>query len=94
MPVTVETVRRIAELASIRLTEEELAPMALELDSIVHWLALLKEVDVSDIDLQSSLKESLREREDVAEPAPPTDDILSNAPDSAAPWFAVPKFIG
>ncbi|MDR0632941.1 MAG: Asp-tRNA(Asn)/Glu-tRNA(Gln) amidotransferase subunit GatC [Holosporales bacterium] len=94
MAVTIDTVRDIAKLASIRLADDELDYMAQELDSIVHWLDLLQEVDVSEIDLHAAFGESLREREDVAEPTPSADAILINAPDRVDSWFAVPKIIG
>ncbi len=49
MSVDSKTVRHIARLARIALAEEQVEPMAKELDNIISWVEQLNLVDVSDV---------------------------------------------
>ena len=49
MSVDKDTVRRIAQLARLALEEERVEPMASELNGILAWVELLKEVDVEGV---------------------------------------------
>ncbi|HBF97538.1 MAG TPA: Asp-tRNA(Asn)/Glu-tRNA(Gln) amidotransferase GatCAB subunit C, partial [Alphaproteobacteria bacterium] len=49
MTVDNETVRRIARLARIAVKDEELPPLAGELNAILGWVEQLNEVDVAQV---------------------------------------------
>jgi aspartyl-tRNA(Asn)/glutamyl-tRNA(Gln) amidotransferase subunit C len=50
MSVDTATVKRIASLARIAITEEDAAKMAPELDNILHWIEMLGEVDTAGVE--------------------------------------------
>jgi aspartyl-tRNA(Asn)/glutamyl-tRNA(Gln) amidotransferase subunit C len=87
-------VAHIAALARIRLKEEELAPLAAELSQILNWVEQLAEVDTADVAPMTSVAAmTLPLREDKVTDGDRRDDILTNAPQSARGFFAVPKVV-
>jgi len=93
--ITLEQVRHVAKLSRLALSEEELATLTPQLESILEYVAKIGELDVSNvepmahaIDLHNVL------RDDIVEEALPLDKVLQNAPDSDSPFFKVPKVIG
>jgi aspartyl-tRNA(Asn)/glutamyl-tRNA(Gln) amidotransferase subunit C len=99
MSVDTATVAKIAALARIKLSEEELAAMAPELNAILGWVEQLGEVDVADVEPMTAVIENhLRLREDVIDADPLTgggkrDEVLANAPVAEHGFFGVPKVI-
>ncbi|QIQ86892.1 Asp-tRNA(Asn)/Glu-tRNA(Gln) amidotransferase subunit GatC [Erythrobacter sp.] len=99
MSVTREEVAKIASLARIRMTEEELDRMAPELSGILDWVEQLGEVDVTGIQPMSAvIPNTLRLRADEVDADPLTggnrrDDVLANAPVAEHGFFGVPKVI-
>lgn len=94
MSVDAATVRRIANLARIRLDEGELAPLAGELSAILGWVEQLGEVDTAGIEpMAAVIPNTLRWREDVVTDGGIRDAVLAGAPEAAHGFFAVPKVI-
>ncbi len=99
MSVDTATVARIAALARIRITEAELEAMVPELNSILHWVEQLGEVDVTGIEPMTAVIENrLRLRADEVNADPLTgggirDAVLANAPAAEHGFFGVPKVI-
>ncbi len=99
MSVDHETVRRIASLARIAMSEEEVAAMAPELNSILGWIEQLGEVDTAAIaPMTAVIANTLRLRDDIVDQDLLTgggvrDEILSNAPMPEHGFFGVPKVI-
>ena len=99
MAVDTATVRRIAGLARIALTDDEAARLAPELDNILGWIEQLGEVDTSGIaPMTAVIPNTLRLRDDVADADPLTgggirDAVLANAPEAEHGFFTVPKVI-
>ncbi len=94
MSIDEKTVRKIAHLARIKLQDDELQPMAKELNGILDWLAQLKEVDTSKVEPMSSVvQQALPQRDDVINDGDIVEAILQNAPASTAGFFAVPKVV-
>jgi aspartyl-tRNA(Asn)/glutamyl-tRNA(Gln) amidotransferase subunit C len=94
MTIDVDTVRKVAKLAHIRVPRDRLAPMAAELSGIMQWIEQLSEVDTEGVEpMTSAVALSLVMREDVVtdggDPAP----ILANAPASRDGFFVVPKVL-
>lgn len=88
------TVRRIARLARIRVSEDQLAPLGAELSGILAWIEQLNEVDVEGVEpLTGAAQMALRLREDVVNDGGDADAVLSNAPDRAGAFYAVPKVV-
>lgn len=93
MSITTKDVNNISKLANIKLSDSEVEFIAGELDSIMHWIDQLKNLDVSDVDLHESSEMILPERNDEVTESSNVEAILSNAPDKVESWFAVPKII-
>ena len=94
MSVDTETVRRVAKLARIAVAEEELEPLAGELNTILHWVEQLGEVDVDGVEPMTSVTPmALKQREDEVTDGNRRPDILANAPDAREGFFVVPKVV-
>lgn len=94
MSVDTDTVRRVARLARIAVAEEELEPLAGELNTILHWVEQLGEVDVEGVEPMTSVTPmALKQRADEITDGNRRDDILANAPDAREGFFAVPKVV-
>lgn len=94
MSIDTDTVRKVARLARIAVTEEELAPLAAELGSIIGWVEQLGEVDVSGVEPMTSVTPmALKRRADEVTDGGRRDDILANAPDAREGFFVVPRVV-
>ncbi len=94
MSVNADTVKRIAHLARIKLTEAEVAPLEAELNRILGWVEELSEVDTSNVaPMTAVIPNHLRLREDAVTDGNVRDKVLANAPDAAHGFFTVPKVI-
>ena len=88
------TVRRIAKLARIRVTDEEVTRLQTELSGILGWIEQLNEVDVAGVaPLAGVSHQCLPMREDVVTDGGKADAILANAPARADYFFTVPKVV-
>jgi aspartyl-tRNA(Asn)/glutamyl-tRNA(Gln) amidotransferase subunit C len=88
------TVARIATLARLKLPPAEQATLAGELSTILTWIEQLNEVDTAGVEPMSSVAAmSLPMREDEVTDGGRRDEILANAPESAAGFFTVPKVV-
>jgi aspartyl-tRNA(Asn)/glutamyl-tRNA(Gln) amidotransferase subunit C len=88
------TVRRIAKLARIRVTEEQVAPLEAQLNGILGWIEQLNEVDIEGVEpLTGAAGMALRLRQDSVTDGAITEAILANAPDRVAAFFTVPKVV-
>jgi aspartyl-tRNA(Asn)/glutamyl-tRNA(Gln) amidotransferase subunit C len=94
MSVDGTTVRRIAHLARLRVSDAEVEPLAAELNGILGWIEQLGEVDVTGIEpMTSVLPLKLRWREDAVTDGGYPDKVLANAPAATHGFFGVPKVI-
>jgi aspartyl-tRNA(Asn)/glutamyl-tRNA(Gln) amidotransferase subunit C len=94
MPISVEEVRHIANLARLKLTAEEEVRYAEQLSAVLDYAARLKEVDTAHISPTSSVlpfKAPLRA--DKPRPCPPRERMLSNAPEQEDGMFRVPPVL-
>ena len=87
--------RKIATLAKIDLSEQEIKEYSKDLNNILKWMEELKEVDVSNIKPVTSVTDNkLFERNDIAfENTIEQEKVLLNAPDKVGEYFTVPKVI-
>lgn len=94
MSVDTATVKKIASLARIAMSEAEAEAMAPELNNILGWIEQLGEVDTSTVQpMTAVIPNHLRLRDDVVNDGNCRDDILANAPQAEHGFFAVPKVI-
>ena len=94
MSVDAKTVRHIAKLARIAMSDEELERMVPELNNILGWVEQLGEVNTDGVEpLTAVIPNTLRLREDRVTDGNCRDDVLANAPVAEHGFFAVPKVI-
>lgn len=94
MSVDENTVRRIAKLARIAVTEEEVAPLTKDLSAILDWVEQLGEVDTDHVPPMTSVVEmEMKMREDIVRHDNLQKQVTQNAPQSEDGFFAVPKVI-
>jgi aspartyl-tRNA(Asn)/glutamyl-tRNA(Gln) amidotransferase subunit C len=94
MHVDEATVRRIARLARIKVTDEEAKGLEKELSGILDWVEMLNEVDVSGIEpMTSTVAMKLRLREDKVTDGEKAKDVTLNAPMTEDDFFVVPKVV-
>ena len=85
---------KIASLAKLELTEQEIKEYSKDLTNILKWMEELKEVDVSNVQPVTSVtKNELYEREDAHKNTVEQEKILLNAPEKVGEYFTVPKVI-
>ena len=94
MSVTADTVRHVAKLARIAMSDAEIAALVPELNQILGWVDQLAEVDTEGVEpLTAVIDLKLRLRDDVVTDGDVRDKVLANAPDAQHGFFAVPKVI-
>ena len=94
MSVDAATVKKIAILARIAITDEEVAKIAPELDNILGWIEQLGEVDTTSVEpMTAVIANHLRLRDDVVTDGDKRDAVLANAPQAEHGFFTVPKVI-
>jgi aspartyl-tRNA(Asn)/glutamyl-tRNA(Gln) amidotransferase subunit C len=88
------SVRRIAALARIHVAEADIPRLQTELNGILGWIEQLDEVNIDGIEpLTGAAFMALKMREDVVTDGSYPEKILSNAPDRAGDFYAVPKVV-
>jgi aspartyl-tRNA(Asn)/glutamyl-tRNA(Gln) amidotransferase subunit C len=94
MSVDQATVRRIAHLARIKVTDEEVPHLAQELNAILAFVEELASVDVSGVEPMTSVTPmQMRLRPDVVTEGGQADSVLANAPSTEDHFFVVPKVV-
>ncbi|MGE4429767.1 MAG: Asp-tRNA(Asn)/Glu-tRNA(Gln) amidotransferase subunit GatC [Sphingobium sp.] len=94
MSVDSSTVKKVASLARIALTDAQADALVPELNSIIGWVEQLGEVDVTGVEpMTAVIPNHLRLREDVVTDGHIREKVLANAPQAEHGFFAVPKVI-
>jgi aspartyl-tRNA(Asn)/glutamyl-tRNA(Gln) amidotransferase subunit C len=94
MSVDKETVKKIASLSRIAVTEAEADALVPELNNILGWVEQLGEVDCSKVEpMTAVIPNKLRLRDDIVSDGNVRDKVLANAPVAEHGFFAVPKVI-
>ena len=90
MHLTTDEVRHVAELAKLRLTEEEIRQYTQQLSAILDYAEILQGVDTSHVPpTPYVLPLANVMAEDAPRPSLSNDLALSNAPDAANGFFRV-----
>lgn len=94
MALTDAEVTKIAKLARIRLSAEELPHYAREINGILKWIEQLGEVNTDGVaPLASVSNQSLPWRADVVSDGNQQEAVLKNAPAQNYGCFLVPKVV-
>jgi len=94
MSVDIATVRRVARLSRIAVTDDEAERMTGELNAILGFVEQLGEVDVSGVEPMTSVTPmEMKKRIDAVTDGSKAADIVANAPASDENFFLVPKVI-
>lgn len=94
MSVDIQTVKRVARLARIAVTDEDAERMTGELNRILGFVEQLGEVDVSGVEPMTSVTPmAMKKREDRVTDGNKAADIVANAPATEENFFLVPKVV-
>jgi len=94
MAIDIDTARKVAKLARIRVEETDLPRLADQLSGILGFMEQLNEVDVTGVEPMVSVTPMrLKRRQDVVTDGGYPSQILKNAPDAREGFFAVPKVV-
>jgi len=103
MKISREEVLRIAELAHLGLSPEEVDTYRGQLDGILSYIDKLKQIDISNVEPMAQVLHSgaglgdknnhPELRDDTPRPCDIADAVLAAAPDAEKPFFRVPKVI-
>lgn len=86
------TVKKVATLARLAITDAEQDKFAIQLSGILKWIEQMNEVDTSKVEpLTNVVNIEARLREDVVTDGNIQADILANAPETLEGFFVVPK---
>jgi aspartyl-tRNA(Asn)/glutamyl-tRNA(Gln) amidotransferase subunit C len=94
MSVDAATVKRVARLARIAVTDAEVEALMGELNTILGFVEQLAEVDVTGVEPMTSVVDMrMKQRADVVTEGGGADRILANAPARQGDFFVVPKVV-
>ena len=94
MSVDVATVKRVARLARLAVTDDEAVRMAGELNGILGFVEQLSEVDVAGVEpMTSVIPMAMKMRSDEVNDGNMADRIVANAPLTEQNFFEVPKVV-
>lgn len=90
MPLSLEEVEHIAELAKLSLAAEEKERLQEELSEILDYAQMLQQIDTGDIAPTATvLPVDTVLRPDESRPSPPRDELLKNAAEQEDGQFRV-----
>ncbi len=93
--LTEDQVRKVALLARLNITDEEVKTFTGQLSAILEYVAQLDELDTSNVEpLAHCLPIHNALREDEVRESLTNDQALANAPHRDEEFFAVPKVLG
>lgn len=97
MKITEKEVRYVADLANLRLSDEEVVRFGADLDEILEQMDKLNEIDTSGVEPMTQVlyetEETATLRADIPAPVLGSQTAVANAPQAGAGYFKVPKVI-
>lgn len=94
MSVDLATVKRVARLSRIAVSEEEANIMLGQLNGILGFVEQLSEVNVDGVEPMTSVTPvAMKKRADTVNDGNKADDIVANAPATERNFFMVPKVV-
>ncbi|PCI56742.1 MAG: Asp-tRNA(Asn)/Glu-tRNA(Gln) amidotransferase GatCAB subunit C [Alphaproteobacteria bacterium] len=94
MSLDKESVKKVASLARIRMSDEELERMMPQLSKIIGFVEQLAEVNTDNVEPLANVVDITPElRKDVVNDGDCADKVLKNAPEEIQGYFVVPKVV-
>ncbi len=94
MSVDLATVKRVARLARIAVSEDEARHLEGELNAMLGFVAQLSEVDVDGIEpMTAVVAVDMKKRADIITDGEKAADVTANAPATEDHFFVVPKVV-
>jgi aspartyl-tRNA(Asn)/glutamyl-tRNA(Gln) amidotransferase subunit C len=94
MSVDTATVKRVARLARIAVSDAEAEALKGELNSILGFVEQLNEVDINGVEpMTSVIAMKMKMRTDVVTEGERAEAVIANAPAREASFFVVPKVV-
>jgi len=94
MSVDAATVRRIAQLARIAVSETEIPHLQGELNAMLAFVEQLSEVKIEGVEPMTSVTPmEMKKRADVVNDGEIPDQVMANAPATEDHFFLVPKVV-
>lgn len=94
MSIDAATVKHVARLARLAITEDEVAILQGELNQILGFVEQLNEVDVAGVEPMTSVQPlAMKMREDKVTDGSYAEWVTANAPATDADMFLVPKVV-
>lgn len=94
MSMDKQTVAKVARLARIKMSDQELERYAPQLSGILQWVEQLGEVETENTEpLPSPVNIDLRLRKDEVTDGGYADAVLTNAPEEMENFYVVPKVV-
>ncbi|GAA3201263.1 Asp-tRNA(Asn)/Glu-tRNA(Gln) amidotransferase subunit GatC [Lentilactobacillus kefiri] len=92
--ISEDQVKHVAELAKLKIADDQLPYFTTQLDQIIGLFETLSEVDTDGVEPTSSVTDQINVmRDDVAEDWHQRQALLDNAPDTADGYIRVPTII-
>lgn len=91
MSIKVSETKKVAKLAKLKFSDEEIEAYTNDLNSIVEFCEKINEIDTSTLDDNIHPEAKMPERTDVCFQCDPS--VMNNAPEKICNMFAVPKVI-
>ena len=94
MSVDKDTVKRVAHLARIAVSDAEAETLREDLNTILGFVEQLNEVDVSGVEpMTAVLPMQMKLREDVVTDGAKAEAVTTNAPQREEHFYVVPKVV-
>ena len=94
MGLSLDQVKKIAKLSRIKMTDEHLKNMLIELENIFNHIDVIQKADTEKIEPTGhSVNLDSVFRNDVVEKSAPVKEVLKNAPKQEDDFFTVRKII-
>ncbi len=94
MALPLDTVKKVAGLARLQLTDTEIEMFSQQLGGILDYVAMLDELDTSAVEpMVHAIELTNVLRDDVLAPSLPRADALQNAPKQDGRYFLVPAIL-
>ena len=94
MALTREDVRKVALLARLELTDEEIEAQAAHINTLLEHAQILQALDVTGVEPTSHVMPIVNVlREDIVRPSLTREETLANAPEAREGCFVVPRIV-
>lgn len=95
MSLTRQDVEKVSLLARLRLTDDELDKMTVQLGQILEYFDQLNELETANVEpMAHAVEVSNVFGDDIVQPSLDRDDVLSNAPKRDEECYRVPAVLG